>query len=378
MKFSFVPLALFVCFVAIFGTASGIATKRIPLSSAVSYLSSSSSSSWSSDSDHHLVARRKHGHHLSQKAKGGKGKGPDVYQVFLGVMNEDAPPTIMSNQFFPKTLTVRQGDTIRFTSIVSEVHTITFGPLDELQNHQQVPLFEIFGTYGAPSVDNVFDGTNVVNSGLISGDPDPAYYDVVINAPPGTYMFRCLIHPLMRGFVTVAARGEPKKVTADRGQRQMAEGLDHGNLFLQVVWSDLSIPVDDIFPSPAPLVQVAVGGGDGFAALYAFTPVAISVSVGTVVRYINRDPFTPHTVTVGTNTDPTDPLGMIPTPGPALIDQTTTYYNSGWLWTVAFDAVNFGFVSPSAVDLIFAEAGTYIVYCQLHDEMGMTSTVVVS
>src|SRR5438445_13862338 len=46
-------------------------------------------------------------------------------------------------------------------------------------------------------------------------------------------------------------------------------------------------------------IEVAAGGGDGVSTVMRFFPSDLTVHVGDTVTFVDRDPFTPHTVTFG-------------------------------------------------------------------------------
>ena len=109
-------------------------------------------------------------------------------------------------QFFPPSVTVRAGDTVRWHSVVKTPHTATFGPFPG-----GLPVV------GNPAVDDVYEpgemyeGTGYWNSGVIGVDW-PLGLDFAMQfAKPGTYLYYCILHDTqgMVGEVVVLPAAQP-------------------------------------------------------------------------------------------------------------------------------------------------------------------------
>jgi len=121
--------------------------------------------------------------------------------------------------FFPSKRTVPVGTTVTFRmSGRNEIHTATFGPTAYVDNVQKAafegpPTAPIAseGFYPSdapgtiPSLTPTTHGNGFVNTGFLTdpGIPGAKSFKIKFDAP-GTYEFRCLVHPFMRGMVTVA------------------------------------------------------------------------------------------------------------------------------------------------------------------------------
>jgi plastocyanin len=125
---------------------------------------------------------------------------------------------------FPAAQTVPVGTTLKFSMSAKtfDVHTATFGPGDpenqpasylgqleqHFQNDQVAPSQAVYpseppGTVGGLSP--TLHGNGFWNSGAMdnaSATPLPSSNSVTFTAP-GTYTFYCMIHPFMKGTVTV-------------------------------------------------------------------------------------------------------------------------------------------------------------------------------
>ena len=115
-----------------------------------------------------------------------------------------------SLQFLPGELTVRRGDSVVWVMPDPfEVHTISFAsgatPPDFVEPRppaqsggppQLVIPSNVAGPVGGP----VYAGQGLVSSGIIGNG---SAYFLRFDAPPGSYEYLCIIHPTMRGRITV-------------------------------------------------------------------------------------------------------------------------------------------------------------------------------
>jgi plastocyanin len=104
-----------------------------------------------------------------------------------------------------------------------------------------------------------------------------------------------------------------------------------------------------------------------------FLPQRIVVHAGDTVDWTNRDPETPHTVTFGVEPGG-GPLGAfapsgVDGPGHATLTDPGASANSGFIGA--------GLPFGTGFSATFVAPGTYHYICALHDDLGMTGTVVV-
>jgi plastocyanin len=121
---------------------------------------------------------------------------------------------VQLDEFLPKDLTVKAGDTIIWESIVA--HTITFVPAPPVP--ENAPL--AFGPDGTPRLlappelqdlvrpSAVYDPAQFYNSGNINSSSPRGSSFVLTFDRPGTYEYVCLIHQDrgMKGTITVVPR----------------------------------------------------------------------------------------------------------------------------------------------------------------------------
>ncbi len=121
--------------------------------------------------------------------------------------------------FLPAKRTVPRGTEVTFRMLGrNEIHTITFGPtafVDALQAKTfEGPPTEPISSEGfypsdapgtVPSISPTSHGNGFVNSGVLTdpGIPGPKTFKIKFDTA-GAYDFRCLVHPFMRGTITVA------------------------------------------------------------------------------------------------------------------------------------------------------------------------------
>lgn len=123
--------------------------------------------------------------------------------------------------FFPAAKTVPAGTAVTFKMAGrNEVHTVTFGPdsfvgpLAQATFQGQSPILASEGFYpsdpppaGPPAVTPTSHGNGFVNSGALS-DPGtglPLPHSFTVTFPTaGTYAYSCMVHPEMRGTITVS------------------------------------------------------------------------------------------------------------------------------------------------------------------------------
>ncbi|HEV2125689.1 MAG TPA: plastocyanin/azurin family copper-binding protein [Chloroflexota bacterium] len=111
-------------------------------------------------------------------------------------------------RMIPGDLSVRRGDTVVWTNADPyEVHTIAFAPDGKVPEFVEPqpqpagpPLMVIPESVASIVGGESFDGKSYTNSGLLqAGDT----YALRFDAAPGTYDYLCIVHPFMKGTVTV-------------------------------------------------------------------------------------------------------------------------------------------------------------------------------
>jgi len=306
-----------------------------------------------------------------QKPKPTKKSRAQTFQVQVGLEVElGSGVSGMGVNYYPSTLNVVYGDSIVFTLASNmEPHTVSFGSGPNITT-DLVPDFALALTYGSipPVGPFVFDGVNFVSSSwLFPGST----FTIQILAPPGIYKYRCALHPLMAGFVVVSANRQNGNPQAD-AKAQLAADTSAISFAYETAQSYLA---NQALPG---VELVIVGFGNGDVDLYGFMPNVVQISVGTTIRFVNMDPFTPHSVTLNATagTCLSNPLALA-NPGFACGGSPSgpnDFFTSGWLWPIGTGL--YGSVDASSFDVTFDYAGTYNVYCLVHEFM--QATIIVS
>ncbi len=121
-------------------------------------------------------------------------------------------------QFLPSALTVKAGDTVKWTNDTFTPHTITFtsgGPEPELitpiPSSSGPPFLAFNPVVLLPSGGNSYDGTGYVNSGFIDKGASPTNTFSLKFTKPGTYNYICVLHDDqgMKGTITVTGAPAP-------------------------------------------------------------------------------------------------------------------------------------------------------------------------
>ncbi len=295
---------------------------------------------------------------IATSASAQAANGPSTWHVQLGVASADMAR--MGMAFYPSDLAVHPGDVIVFSSGVPlEPHTVTFGAPNDLYLNP----FAYFAPYGG----STFTGEPLNSGWLGDGLPFGTSFTLTVDAAPGTYSFRCGLHPLMRGSVTVVPADQALPFTDAQNQHRAFAQETVDLAHARVIATQSAVAAKLASDIGGTGIEVAIGGGDGTSTVMRFAPDSLTVHVGDTVTFVNRDPYTPHTVTFGEE-PPGAPDSLIAPYGDPTNFDGTTPLNSGILW-VPFGVTMF--------QVTFTAAGTFSYICGLHDLMGMTGSVTV-
>ena len=299
-----------------------------------------------------------------------RASAPQTFHVTLAAANADM--SLMGMAFYPSVLSVHQGDVLVFTDALIEPHTVTFGVSGPIANP-----FAFFApqNLSGPGT-GTFTNSGILNSGaLFPNGPFGNQIAVTIDVGPGTYAFQCVIHPFMTGTVTVVADGQtlPKTDAQDQriAHRQMRADLAEAREIREA-----SIEAaEDAADIGGTGIEVAAGGGNGVSTVMRFFPSDLTVHVGDTVTFVDRDPFTPHTVTFGLE-PPGGVEGLVapanrtfPFSAPTAYDGSFNLH-SGLMLSI--------FPWGTTFSVTFTTPGTYHYVCALHDLMGMKGSVTVT
>ena len=299
----------------------------------------------------------------------GRAATPATFHVTLGASNADM--SLMGMAFYPNALTVHRGDVLVFTDNLIEPHTVTFG--------LTAPVADPFAFFAPQNLTGpgqaTFDNTGIVNSGLlVPQGPFGNSIAITMNVGPGTYTVQCALHPLMTGTITVVPDAQKLPKTDAQYQKQA-----HARMSVDIAHArDIEEASIEAAATAADIggtgIEVAIGGGNGVSTVMRFFSSDLTVHVGDTVTFVNRDPFTPHTVTFGA-----EPLGgdagLVAPANRSFPFSTATSYDGSFNLSSGFllSFLPWG----NTFRVTFTAAGTYSYICGLHDMMGMVGSITV-
>lgn len=273
--------------------------------------------------------------------------------------------------FLPNEIWIHAGDRITWRFDADDIHTVTF-----LRAAQPRPFFGA-GCPGFSTDPATFDGSTCVTTPpRVTGQTF-----TVIFPNAGNFKLVCLVHENMDGTIHVLAPSEPLPHDQAFYDHQAAE--ERRNLL-----RDRDNPHNRNHAQGvvAGIAEVsATAGGSETSAVFRFIRDPTEIRAGQTVEWSNLDPVTPHTITFGT--EPGDPAPPSPdvtvdSDGArhAVIASPSDSTHSGFL--IAPPQERLGLPqSPLGVTrfrVTFPNAGVFPYICALHDELGMTGTVIVS
>jgi plastocyanin len=291
--------------------------------------------------------------------------------------------TVAGQAYMPGRVTVRVGDSVTFTIGSDDPHTITFGtgPAEA-----PPPFWPVAGWSepepGSPPPYDLgvaeFDGTGLVNSGILFGKTSSA---TVTFTAAGTFPVFCAIHPGMAGEVEVVEDGDvTTQEEADAAAaltRDLLLGLEEPVREERLAATATTENADgtttwDIFADAGTPVEPMPGGGTGFIELLEFLPPELSIGAGDSVRWTA---MRAHSVTF--IPEGVDPATVFPSEEAAFAPLGGDTYDG----TEPVSSGVLGFIGdPPATQytLTFPQEGVFAYFCVLHAELGQLGTITVS
>lgn len=327
--------------------------------------------------------------------------------VAVGATDKGAPKAASLNGFFPKTITVRAGDRVRFglrgfgvvhfpkrgtgaPSLVLPDPTRPVQGVDDAAgtpfwfNGQPTPLVNpavFFGTKsGLP-----YTGAKAVNQGVPMGEGRPKPF--VVRFPhAGTFTYYDAFHPGVTGTVKVVGpRTKVPSAKADRARaaRQVAAAVRTAK---------------ELAKATAAPDTIVAGPDKGATTLFKFTPAAATAQVGRPVT-LTMSPGTSenHTFTFGRDVEALAKLGerfIAPLPGTGTSGPPVLHFDPrqafasdpGDALTVDGTQHGDGYVNtgilgggkdglPVSKQVTFTKPGVYDYLCLIHPDMRGKVTV---
>jgi plastocyanin len=302
----------------------------------------------------------------------------DEAQAVVGAQSRDKGKQALA--FLPNELWIQVGDSLTWTFVTDEKHTVTF-----LKPGQVRPSFQV-GCPGATADGTSYDGTACVNSGVLLGQQS-----YTVSFPKaGNYRLVCLVHVDMTGMVHVLGPSETLPHDQDFYARQMRQDQhkllsDASRLEGRGIAAAERTSTNEVTAGISEIVATT-GGGAHSAAVMRFLRDTMIVQVGDTVEWTNLGPTVGHTVTFGT--EPADPVTAPPSPGVtadsdgalhAFVGSPTDNVHSGILRPAPQERNGLAQAPPAITRfrVTFTSPGTFHYICALHDDLGMVGTVIV-
>lgn len=333
--------------------------------------------------------------------------------VALGPAPKQAPPGAPKdgdiNQFFPSSIAVHAGDSVKFQPF--NFHLVNFpkkgdGPPALASLDPSIPIanskdaagqpywFNGQGTPVIPAIVGIgsgsgksYDGTQELGSGFPTGAAPKPF--VVKFPKAGTYTYYCVLHPGMKGTVKVVGKGKAvpsAKADAARVKAQLAKGY---------------AALKQVDQQKAPANTVIAGPDKKSAVLFRFTPSALTTKVNTPITLtMSSGTSEDHTFTFAKNTKAAikaaDATFIAPLPGTGQNGPPTLAFDPKWALSteapgqpIVLDGTNHGdgLVNsgvldgdsktpfPQKVTVSFSKPGTYSFFCAIHTFMRGKITV---
>ncbi|HEX9371208.1 MAG TPA: plastocyanin/azurin family copper-binding protein, partial [Roseiflexaceae bacterium] len=212
-----------------------------------------------------------------------------------GIGGETPDHAIQAQAFLPASLTIDEGDTVTWTMNPDFVHTVTF-----LSVKPQPPVVSVEGSTvfqpaetAFPSGGPTYDGTSLVNSGLLEGKGKS--FSLTFTKA-GTYGYICLLHPGMGAVVVVQPAGAAYPMTQAQVDAQANAEL-YDNLSRGYQYAQSAKPTSKANANGTTSYTVVDGAGNNQASVLRFLPVDLTVKAGDSVTWLGDDPAEIHTVT---------------------------------------------------------------------------------
>ncbi len=327
------------------------------------------------------------------------GEQPDgsrIWHVKVGGMDMDTRVDVQS--FLPGEITVNAGDAVwfEFNVMMPGAHTVTFmsgdeAPVLEVPDPDAgtplagPPTFILNPDVIFPTGGTSYDGTGYLTSGLdLLFDPSMGPF-VLTFTEPGSYEYLCITHQMvMKGTVTVQEAGADLPMEQDAYDRMAEEQFAAIVADGEAASAEHTDAIATERADGTTLWELSAGvGGESQARVMRFLPETVEIGIGDTVRWVDRSPGEPHTVTFTAGGENPELLSVEPQADGApkfifnslaLLPQGgdtydgTTYTNSGFLGTPITNTDSF--------ELTFSAAGEFDYICALHH--GMEGKIIVS
>lgn len=320
-----------------------------------------------------------------------------TYTVMVGAESVHRGIDVMA--YFPGTVKIHVGDTVRWRQNSNEIHTVTLlgdttvAPPLLLPATALTPpsplVFNPMAVFPMVPTDNKLGDTNMfVNSGLMGREAGQAHsFDLTFTAV-GTYPYLCLVHgAMMSGTVEVVGRAvhiaSPGQVHA-RGNHQIARQMAQAPAVVREAKHKIVPATKNADGTSTHYVAVGYSSSNGKIDLMRFFPSKLRVRPGDTVKWaLSSADVAPHTVTfLNGLAEP----GLIDPVGGVLYINRAVFFPSSFTPTplTRSGMYNSGLLDPTGGGptgyswvIGHIKAGPLPYLCMLHDTSGMRGTLIV-
>jgi plastocyanin len=307
------------------------------------------------------------------------------------------------NGFFPTSTKIHVGDSVSWS--INGFHTVSFlapgqappapfipssgAPLSGQLDAANAPFWfngqpaqTINPVTAFPSGGKRYNGKGFLSSGTPEpgGPPKPF---VVKFTKAGTFTFNCLVHPGMKGTVTVVAKR--RHVPSVKQDRRAANAQEALAIHAARKLAKVSLPAATV---------LAGNDGSGPVAWLRFFPENLTIKAGTTVDFKLSSQREIHTITFGPAAYTTaiensftvpkpnpggpptlfvNPLASYPSDPPPLPPYTGANHGNGFEGSGIL--AGGGGPLPSSAKITFTKPGVYSFECVVHENMDGTITV---
>lgn len=293
------------------------------------------------------------------------------WRAIVGAQSHDKGHQALA--FLPNEIWIHAGENITWRFEADDIHTVTF-----LRADQPRPFFGD-GCPGFSSSPATYDGSTCVTTPpLISGQTFTVNFPVA-----GNFKLACLVHENMTGAIHVLAANQPLPHDQAFYDRQAAEQrkdlLTHS---IKGHGHESSTSANAVVAGTGEVS--ATGGGARAVSVVRFVHDPTEIQAGQTVEWTNLDPLLPHTITFGSrppNPGPPSPNVTVDADGArhAVVTNSSDNVHSGFI--IAAPQERLGLpqapIGVTRFRVTFPQAGTFPYICALHDDLGMTGTVIV-
>ena len=292
-------------------------------------------------------------------------------------------PAVSAISFYPRVLTVAEGDTVNFEFPSLLYHGVSFDAGDEaafylggfrrdFPNQGDIDVTGSFSPLNVSVSPVPFDGSRPISSGVPLAPPGQRRPFSVIFPRAGVYHFECPFHgPPMEGDITVLAAGSNLPETPDQAiTRGAGEASADYAVTLGMQKIVPTTQASELLPAGTTVHSVNAGGTGYKTSILEFGPRDLAVNRGDYIIWSLPNSRSLHTVTFlsGSSTPAFFQQTPLPDGSTGIVLPAASGAPSGGRTYRGTGILNSGLLSPgdSFIVTVDAPPGTYEYVCLFH------------